>query len=84
MHLVDSQREYPDLTAGPFGPVELLPAVTCIGAFASTPIDPARNPVLYRSALTVIWFQAAPGVPAEADTALRDITWEDTAQDVEL
>ncbi|MEV1053912.1 hypothetical protein [Streptomyces sp. NPDC049887] len=49
VHLVQPSREYPDRTAGAFGPVEVLPSVACIGAFRSTAVDPDRDPVLYRS-----------------------------------
>jgi hypothetical protein len=64
----------------------MLPAVACVGAFYSTALDPEHDPVLYRSALTVVWFQPAPNVPSSngADTALRDICWEELAEDYEL
>jgi hypothetical protein len=60
VHLVEPARELPDLPAGGFGPVELLPAVTCVGWFTSHPTDPERDSVLHHSALTVLWFQEAP------------------------
>ncbi|MFI7060644.1 hypothetical protein ACIBL3_06655 [Kribbella sp. NPDC050124] len=55
-------------------------------AFHSTALGPEHDPVLYRSALTVIWFQPAPDVPsgASADPALREVRWEELAQDHEL
>lgn len=86
VHLVPPAREYPDQTAGAFGPVEVLPSVACIGTFRSTAIAPGHDPVLYRSALTVVWFQPTPDVPTgdAADLALRDIRWEELAQDYEL
>jgi hypothetical protein len=83
-HLVPPSPEHPDKTAGAFGPVEVLPAVACIGLFRSTALDPDHDPVLHRSALTVVWFQPAPGIPSGADSALRDIPWEELAQDYEL
>ncbi|MEV3973087.1 hypothetical protein AB0K68_33970 [Streptomyces sp. NPDC050698] len=86
VHLVAPVREYPDDTAGPFGPVETLPSVTCIGVFSSTTVDPELDPVLHHSALAVVWFQSTPDVPSgeDADPALREIRWEELAQDYEL
>jgi hypothetical protein len=88
VHLVPPAREYPDgdRSLGPFGPVEVLPAVRCVGVFESTPVDPDLDPVLHRSALVVAWYQADPGVPSgdRADRGLRDLPWDDLARDVEL
>ncbi|MGW7817598.1 hypothetical protein ACWGLF_05565 [Streptomyces puniciscabiei] len=86
VHLVPPSREYPDQTAGAFGPVEVLPSVACLGAFRSTAIAPELDPVLHRSALTVVWFQAGLDVPSgeDANRALRSIRWEELAQDYEL
>lgn len=85
VHLVEPARELPDLPAGGFGPVELLPAVTCVGSFTSHPIDPESASVLHHSALTVLWFQEAPVVPSEeaADHGLLGIRWNDLAKDFE-
>ncbi|MFG3255439.1 hypothetical protein [Streptomyces sp. NPDC048172] len=86
VHLVPPSREYPDQTAGAFGPVEVLPSVACIGVFGSTAVDPELDAVLHRSALIVAWFQATPEIPSgqDADPALRDIRWDELAQDYEL
>ncbi|MFD0021625.1 hypothetical protein [Streptomyces sp. NPDC058382] len=86
VHLVPPSREYPDQTTGAFGPVEVLPSVACIGAFRSTPVSPELDPVLHRSALTVVWFQAALDVPSGEDAALAlcSMRWEELAQDYEL
>jgi hypothetical protein len=86
VHLVAPSRAYPDQTAGPFGPVEVLPSVACIGVFTSTAVAPGLDPVLHHSVLTVAWFQPAPDVPSDedADLALRSICWEELAQDFEL
>ncbi|MEU8949363.1 hypothetical protein [Streptomyces sp. NPDC048489] len=86
VYLVPPSREYPDQTAGAFGPVEVLPSVACIGAFRSTAVAPELDPVLHRSALTVIWFQTGLDVPSGKDAAqvLRSIRWEELAQDYEL
>lgn len=86
VHLVPPSREYPDQTAGAFGAVEVLPSVACIGAFRSTAVSPELDPVLHRSALTVVWFQAVLDVPSgeDADLALCSMHWEELAQDYEL
>ncbi|MDN0199425.1 hypothetical protein [Streptomyces sp. S.PNR 29] len=86
VHLVPPPREYPDQYAGAFGPVEVLPAVSCVGTFHSRAVDRAHDPVLYRSRLTVIWFQPTPRVPSgcDAEAALRDVPWERLAEDHEL
>ncbi|MEU4280853.1 hypothetical protein [Streptomyces tanashiensis] len=86
VHLVPPSREYPDQTAGTFGPVEVLPSVACIGVFRSTAVASELDPVLHRSALTVVWFQTGVDVPSgeDADLGLRSIRWEGLAQDHEL
>ncbi|MFI1188938.1 hypothetical protein [Streptomyces californicus] len=86
VHLVPPSCEYPDQTAGAFGPVEVLPSVACIGAFRSTAVAPELDSVLHRSALTVVWFQAGLDVPSGGDAylALRSIRWEELSQDYEL
>ncbi|MGX1560392.1 hypothetical protein [Streptomyces sp. NPDC055506] len=83
VHLVPPPRERPDQYAGGLGPVEVLPAVACLGTFHSAALDPARDPVLYRSRLAVVWFQSAPRLPSGCDTdpALRDIDWPGLARD---
>ncbi|MHC3471242.1 hypothetical protein ACYF6T_21450 [Streptomyces sp. 7R007] len=83
VHLVQPAREYPDQYAGAFGPVEVLPPVACVGSLRSTPLDPAHDPVLYHSSLTVVWFQQTPHVPSEcaAETGLREVDWEKLARD---
>ncbi|MCM2389924.1 hypothetical protein [Streptomyces albipurpureus] len=77
--LVTPTREYPDVRPGSMGPVELLPAVTCIGSFRSHPIDPSYD----LSLLTVIWFQAAASLPEgdNADPGLLAIDWEAASRD---
>ncbi|GLW51532.1 hypothetical protein Stsp02_71930 [Streptomyces sp. NBRC 14336] len=88
VHLIEPEREYPDGTegGGGFGPVELIPPVACVGVFRSTVIDPAQDPVLHRSRLTVAWFQRAPQAPSGDvdDHPLRALAWEDLAEDYEL
>lgn len=87
VHLVPPVRDMPegDVPAGAFGPVELLPAVTCVGSFTSYPVDPERDSVLHHSTLTVVWFQASPAVPSgeDADQGLRGVRWDEVARDVE-
>ncbi|MFJ8301684.1 hypothetical protein ACIQ9R_38060 [Streptomyces sp. NPDC094447] len=86
VHLVPPSCEYPDQTAGAFGPVEVLPSVACIGAFRSTAVGSELDSVLHRSALTVVWFQAGLDVPSgeDAGLVLRSIRWVELAQDYEL
>ena len=86
VHLVPPPREYPDQYAGAFGPVEVLPAVACVGAFHSTALDRDPDPVLRRSALAIIWFQPTARVPygCDAEEALRAVEWEALARDYEL
>ncbi|MEV7000392.1 hypothetical protein AB0N62_22260 [Streptomyces sp. NPDC093982] len=86
VHVVPPPREYPDQYAGAFGPVEVLPSVACVGAFRSTPLDRDHDPVLHRSALTIIWFQPTTQVPygCDAEDALREVDWEGLARDYEL
>jgi hypothetical protein len=83
VHLVPPAREYPDQYAGGLGPVEVLPPVACLGTFQSTALDPARDPVAYRSRLVVVWFQATPRLPSgcDAEPALRDLDWAALARD---
>ncbi|MEU6545680.1 hypothetical protein [Streptomyces sp. NPDC046859] len=83
VHLVPPQLERPDQQAGPFGPVEVLPPVACVGRFHSTALDPAHDPVLHRSSLTVVWFQSTPRVPSgeDAEESLRGVDWEGLAED---
>ncbi|WP_406437784.1 hypothetical protein OHB00_25155 [Streptomyces sp. NBC_00631] len=86
-HLVPPPREHPDDGhAGPFGPVEMLPPVACIGSFESTPVTPDTDPVLHRSSLTIVWFQPTPQPPSghDANQGLREVAWEELAQDHEL
>lgn len=86
VHLVPPPREYPDQYAGGFGPVEVLPTVACVGSFRSTALNPDHDPILYRSSLTVVWFQPTTQVPSgcDAEAALRDIAWDELARDYEL
>ncbi|MEV7016163.1 hypothetical protein [Streptomyces sp. NPDC093991] len=86
VHLIPPPREYPDQYAGGFGPVEVLPAVTCVGSFRSEALAPGRDRALYRSRLTVVWFQPTSRVPSgcDAETALLDMDWERLATDEEL
>ncbi len=57
-----------------------------VGAFRSTVVGPELGPVLHRSALTVVWFQAVLDVPSGkgTDHPLDSMRWEEPAQDHEL
>ncbi|MGW0473439.1 hypothetical protein [Streptomyces coeruleorubidus] len=83
VHLVPPPRAYPDQYAGGLGPVEVLPPVACVGTFHSTALDPARDPVAYRSRLTVLWFQTTPRLPSgcDAEPGLRELDWAELARD---
>ncbi|MFJ5260574.1 hypothetical protein ACIQAC_08935 [Streptomyces sp. NPDC088387] len=85
VHLVPPPLEHPDVPAGPFGRVEVLPAVACVGVFHSTPITATHDPVLHRSALTIVWFQATARIPTgrEADGGLLGVAWDRLAADYE-
>jgi hypothetical protein len=86
VHLVPPPRAYPDQYAGGLGPVEVLPPVACVGTFQSAALDPARDPVAYRSRLTVLWFQTTPRLPSgcDAEAALRDLDWARLARDARV
>ncbi|MET9686170.1 hypothetical protein [Streptomyces coeruleorubidus] len=83
VHLVPPPRAYPDQYAGGLGPVEVLPPVACVGTFHSAALDRARDPVAYRSRLTVLWFQTTPRLPSgcDAEPGLRDLDWPALARD---
>ncbi|WAZ22751.1 hypothetical protein STRCI_004042 [Streptomyces cinnabarinus] len=86
VHLIPPVREYPDDYSGAFGPVEVIPKVACLGSFRSTAVDPSLDPVLHRSHLTVAWFQPTPQTPSGSvdDHPLRELAWEELAEDHEL
>ncbi|MDH6585801.1 hypothetical protein M2161_004907 [Streptomyces sp. SAI-133] len=86
VHLVPPPHEYPDHYPGAFGPVEMLPPVACVGVFRSTSLTPTRDPVLYGSHLTIIWFQPHTRIPSECDAqaGLREVAWEELARAYEL
>ncbi|WP_405460413.1 hypothetical protein OG786_23780 [Streptomyces sp. NBC_00101] len=85
VHLVVPTRDRPEGRGGGFGPVEVLPPVTCVGAFASAAVDPGLEPVLHRSALTVVWFQHTTDVAEAGEVpGFLDIPWEEVAEDHEL
>jgi hypothetical protein len=86
VHLVPPPREYPDQYAGASGPVEVLPAVACVGAFHSTALGRDHDPALRRSALTIIWFQPTARVPYgyDAEEELRGVDWDGLARDYEF
>jgi hypothetical protein len=70
-HVIDPPRSRPDppeAPAGPFGPVEMLPPVQCIGVFASHPVNPDADSVLVASTLVAAWYQAEPILPFDDAT----------------
>ncbi|GLW97015.1 hypothetical protein [Microtetraspora sp. NBRC 16547] len=82
-HLIDPPRTYPDTKPGAFGPVEVLPAVQCVGVFSASPVNEDNDSVLYESVLIVGWFQADISMPVGNDAlpAFRALAWEDLAVD---
>lgn len=88
VHVVEPARTRPPEAGGraPFGPLELLPAVVCLGWFRSHPVDAGLDPVLHESRLVIAWFQDEAGLPVTgpATEALRAVRWEDWAEDAEL
>ncbi|MFI5533000.1 hypothetical protein ACIA8O_31130 [Kitasatospora sp. NPDC051853] len=85
-YLVEPPRELTGDPGRAFGPVELLPAVTCVGRFTSEPVDPELPRYLHESGLTVIWFQPTPELPSgtAAVPGLLDVPWDEFARDEEL
>ncbi|MGI5426973.1 hypothetical protein [Streptomyces sp. CA-179760] len=83
VHLVPPPRERTGQYAGGLGPVEVLPAVACLGTFHSAALDPARDPVLYRSRLAVVRFQPTPRPPSGCgrEGPLRELDWMGLARD---
>lgn len=80
-YVIDPPRtrlELPDMPSGPFGPVEMLPPVQCIGVFGSHPIDPDADSVLIESTLVVAWYQAEPVLPFDDSTRhfLEVLDWD--------
>ncbi|MFE7614084.1 hypothetical protein [Streptomyces sp. NPDC057496] len=71
VHPVPPSRTYPDRTAG---------------AFRSTAAVPGLDPVLHRSALTVVRFRTVLTVPSDKDAslALRSVRREEPAKDHDL
>ncbi|WP_328872442.1 hypothetical protein OHT76_21345 [Streptomyces sp. NBC_00287] len=82
VHLIPPVLEYPDASGGAFGPVEVLPPVSCVGLFHSTALS--EDTVLYRSHVAVAWFQQTPTAPSADEAELRDLAWEELARDYEL
>ncbi|GAA1288043.1 MULTISPECIES: hypothetical protein [Planotetraspora] len=85
VHLIDPPRTYPDQEPGAFGPMELLPAVNCVGVFSASPVNEDNDSVLYESVLVVAWYQADITLPVGEDAlpAFRALAWEDLALDQE-
>lgn len=69
----------------PLGPMEKLPAITCLGTFESAPVSVGGDTAFDYSALLVVWLQdqAAPLIAAPVIEQLRDLPWASLAQDEE-
>jgi hypothetical protein len=57
-----------------------------MGRFSSAPVDTNLDPVLHRSHLAIVWFQDSVAIPGGGNipAALRDVRWEERAQDEEV
>ncbi|WP_338058672.1 hypothetical protein [Streptomyces mangrovisoli] len=86
VHLLPPPREHPALYSGASGPVEVLPPIACTGTFHSAPLDPSHDPSLYRSTLTIVWFQHTPTLPTATgtDPPLHTVPWDHLARDRRL
>jgi hypothetical protein len=87
-HVIQPPRTRPEQLGreGAFGPVEELPAVICSAKLVSHPVDEDLDGVLYRSWLTVAWFQESVDEPIArfVGTAIADLDWNRLAEDFEL
>jgi hypothetical protein len=70
---------------GPFGPVELLPPIQCVGVFRSHPIAEEADPAVVESSLAVVWYQQHPELPFDEHTRgeLQGLDWAALARDHE-
>jgi hypothetical protein len=89
VYVITPSRTRPDhgqrATRMPFGPVEMLPPMYCEGSFRSGPIDDGLDSVLHESWLVVVWFQDDLARPVADFTAVavRELAWEELAEDTE-
>jgi hypothetical protein len=88
-HLIAPPRRYPNPAtefSAFFGPVEELPWVYCLGLFHSDRINQKLDPVRYESWLELVWFQenVASPVAEFVTAAVRDLAWDELAEDCEL
>jgi hypothetical protein len=87
-HVIEPSRTRPDPPGAPpgsFGPIEILPAIRCIGVFTSHRIDDDTDPILTSSTLVVAWYQSAAVLPFD-DTIrapLEALDWDRLAHDHE-
>jgi hypothetical protein len=85
-HVIEPVRtrpEPPGTPAGPFGPVEFLPAIRCIGVFTSHHVSEDADPILTASTLVVAWYQPDPVLPFDdtSRSALEALDWDHLARD---
>jgi hypothetical protein len=64
-------------------PIELLPAMECVGMFDGPPTPRADRDDWWTSSLTVVWFQDAGERVVHPDAAARmyELPWDELAQD---
>lgn len=89
VHVIEPVPDEPEVDPSerwPFGPPQWLPAVTCFGSFSSSPVNPGIDSVLHYSRLVVVWFQAEATVmdAQQISPAVRDLHWDDWAEDEEV
>lgn len=88
VHVITPSRSYPEPGSArlAFGPVEVLPGTYCRGAFQSERIDEQLDRVMYRSYLSVVWFQEGldATVAEFVSSAVFALQWEQFAEDREL
>ncbi|MEU2247359.1 hypothetical protein [Streptomyces sp. NPDC019224] len=85
VHLIPPERTARGRDTRRGEPIEDLPPVACIGEFDSKELDPAHDDGWHFSALVVVWFQHTPDPPTNdnAPAALRDLAWEELAEEFE-
>ncbi|MEU5876740.1 hypothetical protein [Spirillospora sp. NPDC047279] len=88
VHVIEPPRARPDPGSRrlPFGPMETLPPVYCVGFFESFRVNEDLDEVLHRSWLDVAWFQddLAGPVAGFVAAAVAGLHWERLAEDYEV
>jgi hypothetical protein len=85
-HVIEPSRtrpEPPGAPPGPFGPIERLPVIRCIGVLTSHHISEDADPILTASTLVVAWYQPEAVLPFDDTTRaqLEALDWDRLARD---